>query len=145
MQLQINDFTTKTWLVDNTDSFENFTYNSQEIVMPQDIKIAFVNDFPNRDLEVDYIKIDDTTYQTEANTTYSTGTYNPSTSCSGDYKQSQVLHCNGYFHYNAGISSSDFNHNYYIEIYDFNWLIKNISMYGFSRLTTLLREFGLGQ
>ena len=67
------------------------------------IKVWFTNDAHvsgvcGRDLRVDWIEVDGVRYETEAGSTYSTGTW-ASDSCAAGYPQSEWLHCNGFFQY----------------------------------------------
>jgi hypothetical protein len=64
--------------------------------------VRFLNNggTPSRDLEVDHIQIAGVTYQSEDAKTYSFGS---SSGCGrGGYFQTQILMCNGYFHYDIG-------------------------------------------
>lgn len=82
-----------------------YTYNSPVKLSRSQIRIAFTNDGVNsnrtedRSLIVDKIILDGVTYQTEASTTYSTGTYTQGAGCTAGYKKSEWLNCNGYFQY----------------------------------------------
>ena len=97
MQLLYNDVVQKTWTV--TNNMANYTFTINATVNPQDLKVKFINDNGRRDLVVDYMKIGDKIYQTEAPTTYSVGSWSPANNCGPGKKQSEVLHCNGYFLY----------------------------------------------
>ncbi len=84
-------------------AFANYTFNATVNVQPQFVRVNFINDggSPNYDLEVDYMKTKNITYQTEAATTYGIGIWK-GTGCNvGIYDQSSFLQCNGYFHYLA--------------------------------------------
>lgn len=84
----------------NSATYKNFTYTHTTALNAGQVRLAFVNDNGPRDVWVDYIKIGNTVYQTEASTTYSTGTWNSNTgNCDAYYPQSEALHCNGEFHY----------------------------------------------
>ncbi len=66
------------------------------------IKITFENDFNggsnnDRNLQVESIRLGNTTYQTVSPSTYSVGTWTQVGGCGGGNKRSQWLHCNGYF------------------------------------------------
>jgi hypothetical protein len=54
--------------------------------------VYFINDATNRDVQVDYIQVNGSTRQAEAQST-NTGVYQNS-KCGGSY--SEWLHCNGY-------------------------------------------------
>lgn len=89
----------KTFTIDSA-SYKNFTYTHTVNLTADQVRLAFINDSGPRDVWVDYLKIGNTTYQTEAPTTYSTGTWNSNAgNCDAYYPQSEVLHCNGEFHF----------------------------------------------
>jgi parallel beta-helix repeat protein len=71
-------------------------------VIPADrVRVRFTND-RNFDLRVDYIEITGTKYQSEAASTYSIGNYSQANGCNNSgYLGVDILHCNGYFHYNS--------------------------------------------
>jgi hypothetical protein len=87
----------------STNTYQAFTYTYPGTLTRSDIRVGFSNDQSgsggDRNLIVDRIMLNNTTYQTEAPSTYSVGSYTKSTGCKGGYKASQVLHCNGYFQY----------------------------------------------
>jgi hypothetical protein len=98
MELLIDDVVVATYTV--TGTLTNYAYfPDSKIDDPSRIKVRFINDRGPRNLRVDYITINGTIHQTEASTTYSTGTWSADTGCGDGYKQSEWLHCNGYFHY----------------------------------------------
>ena len=51
---------------------------------------------------VDYIELDGVRYETEAPTTFSTGTWLPEDGVQPGFRQSETLHSNGYFQYASG-------------------------------------------
>jgi len=67
------------------------------------ILIRYTNDTANRDLEIDYITVGGTTYQTEASSTYGMGVWtNVTDGCGvGGYYSARLLNCTGYFHFLA--------------------------------------------
>jgi hypothetical protein len=66
------------------------------------IRVRFINDNPNNDLKVDYIKVNNTTYQSEDASTYSIGHWNQANGCNNSgYLKVDQLYCNGYFQYNS--------------------------------------------
>ncbi|NJN49791.1 MAG: DUF4347 domain-containing protein, partial [Alkalinema sp. RL_2_19] len=98
-----------------TPNFQTFTYQSNRTVSPNDIRINFVNDQFNpaqgidSNLVVDFIKVAGTTYQTEAPTVFSTGTWKLEDGIVAGFRQSETLHANGYFQYaGSGTSSGVF-------------------------------------
>lgn len=90
------------WTVTNT--MQDYTAEIPSGATISDMTLHFINDYydaaanQDRNLEVDYLKFGNTVYQSEAATTYSVGTWGGG-SCAGGNKQSQWLHCNGYFSY----------------------------------------------
>ncbi len=68
-----------------------------------DVKVVFVNDAVkgsyDRNVRVDYVELDGKRHQSEAPTTFGTGTYRPSSRCQPGHLRSEALHCNGYFRY----------------------------------------------
>lgn len=98
MRLVINGQTTKEYTV--SDSYHDYEFLSSKITQ---IQVHYINDpekdsDADRNLQIDYIRINDTTYESEAASTYSVGSWS-STGCTGGYKQSEWLHCVGYFEY----------------------------------------------
>jgi photosystem II stability/assembly factor-like uncharacterized protein len=92
--LETKTYTPGTGWVTYTATFsQNITANK--------LRIYYDNDASNRDVEIDWIKIGNTTFQTEAGDTYSTGTWTSGGGCNGAFKRSAMLHCNGYFHYDT--------------------------------------------
>ena len=86
--------------------FQSFNYYGPftEGLTASRIKVAFVNDDGPRNLYVDKIIIGLVEeYETEAVTTYSTGTWSSPNGCDDGYKQSEILHCDGYFQYGAKV------------------------------------------
>jgi len=103
MQLQLNGT--------SVASFSNvvgdqkaYTYRAGRTVRPSEVRVAFTNNGTDssgndRNLRVNRINIDGANYESEASTTYSTGTWTAATSCNAGYKRSEWLQCNGYFQY----------------------------------------------
>ena len=77
--------------------------------MSRQVKVAFVNDDGPRNLYVDKIVVGGVIYETEAPTTYSTGTWSSGTGCDDDYKQSEGLGCNGYFQYSVRVQRTTYS------------------------------------
>ncbi|MEO1530143.1 MAG: carbohydrate-binding domain-containing protein, partial [Planctomycetota bacterium] len=101
--LVIDDNVVQAWQAStNTDAFST---TLEENVIASQIRIVFTNDLYDpdngidRNLTVDRIVVNGTPYQTEAPTTYSTGTYVPGSGISPGFHESEVLHSNGYFEY----------------------------------------------
>ncbi|MBE9032348.1 DUF4347 domain-containing protein, partial [filamentous cyanobacterium LEGE 11480] len=110
MQLQINGTTVQTWnnISGNVDTntFQAYTYNGNNID-PNSVRVAFTNDLfdpangIDRNLVVDRVIIDGTTYQTEDPSVFSTGTWKPADGITPGFRESEVLHANGYFQFAA--------------------------------------------
>ncbi len=90
--------------------FTRYTYTLPRALAPQDVlRVHYTNSSQadgnlKRKLRIDRVVIHNVTYQSEASTTYSTGTWSSSTnSCSRRYAKSEWLHCNGYFQYTIGL------------------------------------------
>jgi glucose/arabinose dehydrogenase len=89
--------------------FIQYHYVSPTPVSIDKIKINYINDWQegtfDKDLRVDKVVLDGVTYETEASSTYSTGTAVPGSDCVvGGYKNSEWLHCNGAFSYGNNLS-----------------------------------------
>jgi hypothetical protein len=99
MQLLIDDSVVATYTVTGTMTDYEYQYDSA-LTDASRIKVRFINDSGPRNLRVDHISIDGVIYESEASTTYSTGTWSSGTgTCADRFAQSEWLHCNGYFHY----------------------------------------------
>ncbi|QDT02979.1 CotH protein [Rubripirellula lacrimiformis] len=112
MSLQIDGTTVATWdnvggNVDN-DEFLTFTYDADGIDADQ-IRVSFTNDWYqpengiDRNLRVDSITVDGVTYQSESSEVFSTGTWKSADGITPGFRESEMLHSNGYFQY-AGSS-----------------------------------------
>ncbi|MEL7500117.1 MAG: carbohydrate-binding domain-containing protein [Planctomycetota bacterium] len=90
---------------ETTDQFQVFEYTADEIVSADQIRIDFINDQydpangVDNNLFVDHIVIDGETFETEAPTTFSTGTWRVEDGIQSGYRQSEILHTNGYFQF----------------------------------------------
>ena len=103
MALVIDGETVQTWDVTTTQAV--YTYQASSGVAIEDIRVEFTNDVYDPDnnidanLNVDYLQLGDTRYETEAPTTFSTGTWLPADGVQPGFRQSETLHVNGYFQY----------------------------------------------
>ncbi|HXH04884.1 MAG TPA: carbohydrate-binding domain-containing protein, partial [Candidatus Nitrosotenuis sp.] len=83
--------------------FTEYTYTSDQTISPGSIRLNYPNDaFINgedRNLYVDKITINGAVYETEDQSTLSTGTWTADTGCSPGNKRSETLSCGGYFQY----------------------------------------------
>ena len=105
-RLILNGETVQTFTT--TTQFQNFGFNSDRIVELSDIEIEFFGDqFDpaqgiDTNLEVNFIVIDADPFETEASTTFSTGTFLEADGITPGFRESQILHTNGVFSFGAG-------------------------------------------
>lgn len=91
-----------------TQTFQTFSFRASGDVQADDVRVNFLNDQYNpaqgidSNLVVDFIRIDGTTYQTEAPEVFSTGTWKSADGIVPGFRESEVLHANGYFQYAGG-------------------------------------------
>ena len=110
MALEIDGEVVRTWESIDGDAtsrdFTRLTYQSEERVAPEHIRILFLNDVYepgvyDRNLVVDRIVIDGQTIQTESVGTFSTGTWKAEDGIAPGYRTNEVLHTDGYFRYSS--------------------------------------------
>lgn len=88
----------------DTGDFVKLDFEADTTVDISQIQIRFTNDLYqnngaiDRNVRIDRVELDGTSYQTEAETVYSTGTWQENGLTPG-FKQSEWLHANGYFQY----------------------------------------------
>jgi Subtilase family/Lysyl oxidase/Calx-beta domain/Ca-dependent carbohydrate-binding module xylan-binding len=88
-----------------TTAFQTFSYQIAQTVTADQIQVFFTNDVYDlansidNNLNVDYVVINGTRYETEAPNVFSTGTWTPEDGIQPGFRLSQTLHTNGYFHY----------------------------------------------
>ena len=88
-----------------TTAYQSFSHAANGPVSSDQVRIEFINDVYDpannidRNLDVDYIQVDGQTFQTEAASTFSTGTWLPADGIQPGFRQSETLHANGYFQY----------------------------------------------
>lgn len=114
MELQINGQVVATFNDVGGDAeaglFQTFNY-AADGVDPSLVRVAFTNDLYlpdqglDRNLRVDSVIIDGTTYESEDTSVFSTGTWKPEDGITPGFRESEFLHGNGYFEY-AGASGS---------------------------------------
>jgi glucose/arabinose dehydrogenase len=84
-------------------------FNTNQSVSADSIRIAFINSVHepllgyDQNLIVDKIRVNGQTFQTEAASTFSTGTYVEGQGIVPGNWQSEILHADGYFQFNAGV------------------------------------------
>ncbi len=103
VDLRINGAIVGSWTGLST-SLQTYSVTVSDETVIDTIRVHFTNDAVvplDRNVLVDHLVIDGTLYQSEAPTTFSTGTYTPGTGCAGGFKQREWLHCNGYLEYRA--------------------------------------------
>lgn len=89
-----------------------FSFEADGTVTADRVRVAFINDVfePgvfDRNLDVDFIRIDGQVFQTEAPTTFSTGTWTPVDGITPGFRQSETLHANGFFQFLAVNNPAD--------------------------------------
>ncbi|MEL6897416.1 MAG: DUF4347 domain-containing protein, partial [Planctomycetota bacterium] len=106
MQLLIDETVVETWENVGTQ-FSDFVYRAADAVSADQIRVSFGNDVYDpdagidRNLIVDQISIDGVIYETEAPNVFSTGTWRPEDGISPGFRESEMLHGNGYFQFDA--------------------------------------------
>lgn len=95
-------------------SYANYSVSGQGT-----IQVEFTNDQGDRDVQVDYITVDGTTYQAE-DQAVNTGVYQDG-SCGGSY--SDTLHCGGYIEFDTGggAACEPNTITHYVSINDGSW------------------------
>ena len=96
----------------NAGDFRTLTFNTDELVAADQIRIEFVNDLYDpangidRDVRIDAIVVDGARFETEASTVFSTGTFsNADAGIFPGFGRGDTLHTNGYFQF-AGESNA---------------------------------------
>ena len=90
---------------DVTTEYQPISYTHDENVVADDVRIEFINDQwdpaqgIDANLNVDFIVIDGTIYQTEHPSVFSTGSWLPADGSVPGFRQSESLNINGYFQY----------------------------------------------
>lgn len=100
LQLVINDEPVAQ--ATTTDSIRRYIINYPGNITIEQIKINYPNDYwepisgDDRNLRIDKIIINDQTYETEEQTTYSVGSWRAEDTCAPGHKASEWIHCPGY-------------------------------------------------
>jgi hypothetical protein len=85
-----------------TRTFQEFSYTTATPIKGT-VKLEYTNNGAangeDRNAFVDKIIVNGVSYETESPTVYSVGSWNQAAGCGGGNKQSEKLHCNGYFQY----------------------------------------------
>ncbi len=97
-----------------TTANQIFSYRAEGSVTADDVRVGFLNDRfdPTNGIDsnliVDYVTVDGDRFETEAPTVFSTGTWKPTDGIVPGFRESEILHNNGYFQYAAPTASSSF-------------------------------------
>jgi PKD repeat protein len=101
LALRIDGVTVTTFTL--STSLTDHVFDAPGPVDIDQIQLAFLNNGTtngvDRNVRVDHVTLDTATFQTEAPTTHSTGTWTAATGCSPGNKKSEWLHCTGAFTY----------------------------------------------
>ena len=103
MILEVAGERVKSWQVGS--EFDTFTFRSSVPISADQVRIVFTNDLNDqssgydRNLQVDRIRIDLTTIETESDSVFSTGTWKPEDAVTPGIRNSEFLHANGYFQF----------------------------------------------
>ena len=108
MRLEVDGLPVATWEDIGGEPFERvfvrhaYTHPEAGLAASR-VRVAFDNDDgASRDLRVDAVELGGVRYEAEAPTTYSRGTWKSADGCAGGNKESEWLHCNGYFAFESG-------------------------------------------
>jgi glucose/arabinose dehydrogenase len=108
MQLLIGGTVVQTWTNVAGDGaagqFVEYTYTHSSSVTIDQVRVRFTNDLyipgqTDRNLRLDFVRLDGVVYETEDPTVYSTGTWLPNDGITPGYRQNEHLHANGYFQF----------------------------------------------
>ena len=105
MRLRIDGVTVKTW-TQVANQPNDYVFETDSVVTPEQIQVAFVNDSytvggEDRNLIVDHITLDGVVYESEDAFVYSTGTWKPADGVIPGFRESETLHTNGFFRYSS--------------------------------------------
>jgi hypothetical protein len=97
IELQINDRFVADFALSKT--MDSYDYVVPATITVDTLRVYFRNDGQGRDVNVDYVALDGERHQSEAPTTWSTGSYLNGRCSPGNDSVSAWLYCNGYFKY----------------------------------------------
>jgi len=104
INLLINNTVVQTFSIIDGNS-RTYMYVHNAPVSVGQIKLEFTNDLyangQDRNLHVDKLTIGNTIFETEQANVYSTGSYSNDNGCGAGYKQSEWLHCGGFFQFSG--------------------------------------------
>lgn len=112
IRLLLGGSTVQTWTL--TTSYADYSYTPTGA--PGNTKVEFFNDASGRDVQVDYITYNGTTYQAESQAS-NTGVWQ--NQCGGSY--SEMMHCNGTIDFGTIGGTSETSHLLYSDQLDNSW------------------------
>ncbi|TWU01330.1 carbohydrate-binding domain-containing protein [Stieleria varia] len=104
MELLIDGERVAAW-DDVSTNEQTYTYQASETITPDRVRVAFTNDLYDeaagidRNLNVDKIQIDGTTFESEGPNVFSTGSWLPGDGITPGFGRSDTLNSDGYFQY----------------------------------------------
>lgn len=108
-RLIIDGSTVQTFTVGTSE--QTYSYTAAGSVDINDVRVEFFTDVwdpangVDANLNVDFVGVDGTLYQTEAATTFSTGTWLPADGLQPGFRQSETLTNNGYFQFGSSTNA----------------------------------------
>jgi glucose/arabinose dehydrogenase len=108
MELQIDGVAVADWAVEgdpNASELHSYLFETTGPVEGEQVRIAFTNDLYDeannidRNLRVDAVVIDGVRFETEDPSVFSNGTWLPADGIAPGFRQSEVLHSDGYFEF----------------------------------------------
>ncbi len=108
IELQIDEQAVQTWNLNSeasNRSFEVLVYETPETISADQVRLQFVNDRYrpaegiDRNVLIDSVTIDGVQYQTESPEVFSTGTWKAADGIQPGFRESEILHTNGYFQF----------------------------------------------
>ena len=111
VQLLIDDVAVGTYSLNSgaaAGNYETFIYTSNETIIADQVKVEFINDAwdpiagIDANVRLDAIVVDDIRFETEDPSVFSTGTFLPADGIQPGFRQSEILHFNGYFQFAGG-------------------------------------------
>jgi len=111
MQLQIDQVPAETWTLEaggDQGQFNTYTFETPGDVSADQVRVAFLNDRwdpannIDSNIRLDAVVIDGVRFETEDPAVFSTGTWLPEDGIQPGFRQSEILHTNGYFQFAGG-------------------------------------------
>ena len=134
LELQIDERTVATFTV--TQSFEDYVFVADRDITADQIRVRFSNDIfnPNidRNLNVDFVSIDGQVFESESESTFSTGTFNDADGIVAGFGRGSTLQVQGFFEYGQTPENRPLNingnavferngHLYFVSSGSLNW------------------------